>query len=163
MVFTNTCPIFGERTDAGLSIGKKKQASLTVLTCSMEISEVKNQRTQLWVCQMCAHHILRSNIEAGCGSSYLGTPTCLVWCWNNVSGNRGGGGEINCSRRACYLRNKYAACWQGINQCYGEVEIHRFHSITAKIPGATPSWAGWNMLNDFHLLHIVGIVCRWSK
>ena len=28
------CPIFGERTDAGLSIGKKKQASLTALTCT---------------------------------------------------------------------------------------------------------------------------------
>ena len=43
----------------------------------MEISEVKNQRTQLWVRHMCAYHVWRSNIEGGHVSSYLEQPHTL--------------------------------------------------------------------------------------
>ena len=37
----------------------------------MEISEVKNQRAQLWVCHMCADHVWRFNIEGGLVSRYF--------------------------------------------------------------------------------------------
>ena len=62
---------------------------------------MKNQRTQLWVCHMCAHHVLGSNIETGSVSSYFEQPymLCLVpKCHTQKVGGGGGGGKINCSK-----------------------------------------------------------------
>ena len=40
----------------------------------MQISEVENQRIQVKVCQICAYHVLGSNIETGHGSNYFRHP-----------------------------------------------------------------------------------------